>query len=148
MSPIVCPSSPPSPQLRTPLSFNRLPPSLQRVICRPDMVGEPSVEGWHRDGVIRLAIACIARQGIDGGTNQFKLQLQPCSGGEGGGGGGDQHQQPVPESVLELDLAPGQMVVFDDAPVRHRVTPIRAAQGYAVGHRDVVLFAYGGVLTP
>lgn len=51
------------------------------------------------------------------------------------------------EPILEVDLQPGQMAVFDDAPVRHRVTPIQVSGGRTGGHRDVVLMSYGGQLT-
>ena len=50
-------------------------------------------------------------------------------------------------SPTQLDLQPGQMAVFDDAPVRHRVTPIQVSEGNTAGHRDVVLMSYGGQLT-
>ena len=50
--------------------------------------------------------------------------------------------------ILQVDLAPGQMAVFEDAPVRHRVTPIQVEAGQVSGHRDVVLFSYGGQLAP
>ena len=44
----------------------------QRVTCRIDQEGEPSVEGWHRDGVNRIGICCVSRDGIEGGKNLFR----------------------------------------------------------------------------
>ena len=42
----------------------------QRITCNLDLAGEPSVEGWHRDGVTRIGILVTARDGIEGGSNQ------------------------------------------------------------------------------
>ena len=44
----------------------------QRITCRLGQEGEPSVEGWHRDGVTRIGICCVSRSGIKGGKNLFR----------------------------------------------------------------------------
>lgn len=99
----------------------------QRVTCTLEQGGLPSVEGWHRDDVTEMGIYCVSRRGIRGGTNQFSAQ-------------------PERGRVLDVVLRVGEMVVFEDAPLLHRVTPIRVAPGAprGCGYRDVLLMSYGG----
>ena len=93
----------------------------QRVTCTPTTEGLPSVENWHRDGVTRVGIICVSRDNISGGINEFKC----------------------PENdILKKHLEPGQMAIFDDPDILHRVTPIRSADGIRGGHRDVLLFGF------
>jgi hypothetical protein len=96
----------------------------QRITCKPDQEGLPSVEGWHRDGVDKIGVLCIERYNAVGGISQFK----PA----------DENAQ----TIENLFLHPGHMVVFEDEPVRHRVTPIRSETPHMNGLRDVLLMAY------
>ena len=93
----------------------------QRIICNNDLVGHPSVEGWHRDGVAFIGIACIDRQNIKGGISEF---LDNKTG-----------------KIEQLLLQPGQIVIFNDTEVKHRVTPITTKEKNE-GHRDVILMSY------
>jgi hypothetical protein len=94
----------------------------QRVTCEPGHTGLPTVEDWHRDGVISMAVVCIARYNVRGGISEFRLPH-------------------APGAVVRSELAPGFMAVFDDAPIQHRVTPIEAEDDATGGHRDVLLFS-------
>lgn len=93
----------------------------QRVTCSAHMTGLPSVENWHRDGVEKIGIICISRHNIKGGLNQFKKD---------------------DEDVTSYMLEPGVMVVFEDAEIKHRVTPIYSADASSIGYRDVLLLGY------
>lgn len=95
---------------------------LQRVTATPDMPGQPSVENWHRDGVNTIGIICVSRRDVEGGVSEFRAE--------------------VDNEVLSLHLAPGQLAVFEDAGVMHRVTEIACAPGAVDGARDVVLIAF------
>jgi len=89
----------------------------QRITCERDKEGLPSVENWHRDGVTKIGILCVDRNNISGGINEFRQD----------------------EDVLSIMMMPGHFVVFQDADIMHRVTPITSD---SYGHRDVMLFAY------
>jgi len=95
----------------------------QRVICNDMLVGQPSVEGWHRDGVESIGILCVDRHNIKGGVNEFMNSNQ---------------------KVIQKELSPGYFAVFDDRCVKHRVTPIMPFDTSFDhhGYRDVVLLAY------
>lgn len=95
----------------------------QRITCNPAEEGLPSVEGWHRDGVTKIGILCVDKNNVKGGINLFKRQDDPSN-------------------IVEICMDPGQMVVFEDAPVQHRVTPINTHGKTCDGYRDVMLFAY------
>lgn len=92
---------------------------FQRVSCEPGKPGEPSVENWHQDKVDKIAVVCVARDNVRGGLSQFKNT----------------------HDFFEMELAPGFMVIFNDADLFHRVTKINSEDGYNYGYRDVVLLA-------
>jgi len=95
----------------------------QRVTCSDILTGQPSVEGWHRDGVESIGILCVDRHNIKGGFNEFMNSQQ---------------------NVLQKELMPGCLAVFDDRCVKHRVTPITPLDTTFdyTGYRDVLLLAY------
>lgn len=95
----------------------------QRITCAPGSEGLPSVEGWHRDGVTKIAILCVNRSNVRGGINQFRSNDDQAN-------------------VIPIGMSCGQMVVFEDDNVQHRVTPIRCNSEKFDGYRDVMLFAY------
>lgn len=97
----------------------------QRIICTKDLIGLPSVENWHRDGVEKVGIICVDRCNIEGGVNQFRSMQDPTD-------------------ILSETLFPGFMVVFDDHKLYHRVTPIKPKDQTQIGYRDVLLMSYGG----
>jgi hypothetical protein len=101
----------------------------QRVTCSPTQAGLPTVEGWHRDGVLTMGIVCVARYNVRGGLNEFRLPQ-------------DRPDRPDrPDRIERFELIPGCMAVFDDAGVEHRVTPVASEDGTTPGHRDVLLFS-------
>lgn len=99
---------------------------VQRITCEGDKTGLPSVEDWHQDDVTEIGIMCVSRHNIVGGENQFK----------------DLNDVPVLNRVLDE----GELIIFDDAVVKHRVTPIKVADPSVEegGYRDVLLMSYGG----
>lgn len=100
----------------------------QRVTCSPDMDGLPSVEDWHQDDVTEIGILCVTRHNIKGGENQFKLS-----------------QENTKDIFCKRMLEEGELLIFDDAPVQHRVTPIQIADSsLKIGFRDVLLLSHGG----
>jgi hypothetical protein len=105
---------------------NRILVQAQRITCTEDQEGLPSVEDWHQDDVTEIGIFCAGRHNIIGGINQFK-------------GVNDS------DAFLSCVLQPGELVVFEDAPVKHRVSPIQVKDIKAgIGYRDVILFSHGG----
>ncbi|PNH04445.1 hypothetical protein TSOC_009402 [Tetrabaena socialis] len=95
----------------------------QRITCSTGQEGLPSVEDWHQDGVDGVGVCCVARENIQGGASQFK----DLDG----------------NLILSDVLRPSELLLFDDAHVKHRVTPIRV-RSPGSGHRDVLLFSHGG----
>jgi len=96
----------------------------QRIVCSSFQVGEPSVEGWHRDGVNKVGIMCVDRQNINGGINLFKKI------------DGEKKRQ------FKMILDPGYLIVFDDQRFLHRVTTITPQDTDQLGWRDVFLLSF------
>lgn len=98
----------------------------QRITCSLTHEGLPSVENWHQDDVNEIGIFCVTRYGILGGCNEF----QDLEGRE----------------LATLTLQDGDFVMFKDAEVKHRVTPINpdVAKGNVYGYLDVLLLSHGG----
>lgn len=100
----------------------RLLIQAQRITCHPHQEGHPAVEGWHRDGVTAIGVACINRQNIQGGVSEFRDKTG---------------------KIIRIMLQPGNLVLFDDTTVVHRVTPINILDtNKPYGHRDVILLSY------
>ena len=98
---------------------------VQRITCEDGKAGLPSVEDWHQDDVSEIGIMCVSRHNIIGGENQFR----DLNG----------------YTVLNRILDEGELVIFEDAQVKHRVTPITVAHPTeGGGYRDVLLMSYGG----
>ena len=101
----------------------RLLIQAQRITCHPHQEGHPAVEGWHRDGVTAIGVACINRHNISGGVSEFRDNKTGVT--------------------RNIRLQPGQIVLFDDTTVMHRVTPISILdENKPHGHRDVILLSY------
>lgn len=97
----------------------------QRITCEPGAPGLPSVEDWHQDGVAEIGVFCVARYNIKGGRSQFRDAATHAT-------------------VLDAILPEGRMVIFDDIPVQHRVTPIDVKDPETgTGYRDVLLLSHG-----
>lgn len=97
----------------------------QRVTTSTFIKGQPSVEGYHRDGVERIGIICMDRENIIGGVNEFRLNTDHSN-------------------VVRMELSRGYMVIIDDNIVQHRVTEIEPVHEYVEAYRDVILIAYPG----
>jgi len=102
----------------------------QRIVCTPNMIGLPSVEDWHQDDVTEIGIFCVTRKNVLGGMNQFQ----------------ELSSDKIASSFV---LQEGELALFKDAFVRHRVTPIaydpiddKSCDGH--GYRDVLLLSHGG----
>lgn len=94
----------------------------QRITCSSELIGLPSVENWHKDGVKHIGILVVARENIIGGLNEFR----PC-------------EQPF--NITTKEISPGYMAVFEDAYIHHRVTPIEPREFNTEGYRDVLLIS-------
>ena len=105
-------------------SGSRILVQAQRITCREGQEGLPSVEDWHQDDVEEVGIFVVTRKNIVGGESQFKDL--------------DGHV------VLADTVREGQFVIFEDASVQHRVTPIHVADTGFRGYRDVLLLSHGG----
>lgn len=107
----------------------RLLVQAQRVTCQLGSPGLPTVEDWHQDDVTEQGVFCVNRHMIKGGVNEFQNVLDlPNS------------------SFLKRALHPGEMVIFEDASIKHRVTPIHCVEECTPegGYRDVILLSHGG----
>eukprot|EP00835_Amoeboradix_gromovi_P003941 NODE_281_length_11904_cov_0.253452.p4 type:complete len:204 gc:universal NODE_281_length_11904_cov_0.253452:10980-10369(-) len=93
----------------------------QRVTCSKDLVGLPSVEDWHRDGVKAIGLFSVSRGNIKGGVSEFR----------------DKSKKVFFSQVLE----PGKLAIFADEEMEHRVTPITVEKP-GEGYRDVMLLAH------
>ena len=93
----------------------------QRVTCNEKLVGQPSVEGWHRDGVKAIGLFSVSRGNIKGGISQFR----------------DNKKDVFFSNILE----PGKLAIFEDDAMEHRVTPI-SVEDKGEGFRDVMLLAH------
>lgn len=102
----------------------------QRIICSHNLIGDPSVEGWHRDGVDKVGVMCVDRHNINGGVNLFRRT------------DGSRPRQ------FKMILDPGHLIVFDDRQCMHRVTSIMPADQDEVGWRDVFLMSFPECLWP
>lgn len=98
----------------------------QRITCTPGTIGLPSVEDWHQDDVNEIGIMCVTRYNLKGGENQFKEVRND-------------------HIILKRTLEEGEMLIFEDANIKHRVTPIHIADNsLECGFRDVLLMSHGG----
>lgn len=86
------------------------------------MLGHPSVEGFHQDGVSYVGVMCIDRKNIMGGVTQISKTKSD-------------------EAVIFSGiLLPGQIVILDDKNVYHYTSPISVINEEEEGYRDVLLF--------
>jgi hypothetical protein len=84
-------------------------------------VAQPTPEAVHRDGVYKVAILCVARENIAGGSSQVYLA---------------KNSRPHIESVL----MPGQVLILDDTHHLHAVTEISRLDPHKESYRDVIVF--------
>jgi hypothetical protein len=92
-----------------------------RIVCSPGVVGKPTPEGPHHDGVDYVLTVMVKRHQVTGGVSVLYHD-------------GDRRK------LLELELdEPGAFLLNDDATILHAVTPIGAASPGGEGHRDVLV---------
>lgn len=91
-----------------------------RVTCGRDNPGQPAIEGFHRDGIDFMAIVCVSRHQIVGGTTQLVRE---------------------PGQPIDLDhtLQVGEMLLADDRAWYHYTSEIQATGER--GFRDVLLLS-------
>ena len=120
--------------LRTILAFARgcfapLAPGAQawhievhqfRIEARPDMAGEPTPEGVHRDGVDFVLVLMVGRSNIASGTTTIHTADGTALGS------------------FTL-AAPFDAALVDDHRVYHGVTPVSAVDPAQPAHRDVLV---------
>lgn len=95
----------------------------QRITCNENLIGQPSVENWHRDNVNYVGVFCVERYNIKGGYSQFR----------------DYKNKNI---LYDFILEPGFFVIFDDINIEHRVTEIQNKNENTEGYRDVLLFGF------
>jgi hypothetical protein len=89
-------------------------------------IGNPAPEGIHRDGVDLVAIFCIDRENIEGGTTYLYKQKE---------------SSPVFQKILN----PGEFLVFDDRQFLHFTSPINVTN-HERGTRDVFVMTCPGLV--
>ena len=94
----------------------------QRITCSKTLVGLPSVENWHRDGVKAIGLFSVSRGNIKGGISEFR----------------DNKKNVFFSKILK----PGKLAIFEDDEMEHRVTPITVEESEGEGYRDVMLLAH------
>jgi hypothetical protein len=89
-----------------------------RIVCDDEHEGHPVPEGFHQDGFDVVVIQSYQRRNITGGKSFLREGSieGPC--------------------VLEHDLLPGEMLVFNDRRMFHYADPIRP-QSPGPGCRDL-----------
>ncbi len=99
-----------------------------RIVATPDVAGNPTPEGIHRDDETYTAQHLIARHNVDGGCNCFY--------------GAESEPTRAPQVVWK------QESFFDsyyfDRSVWHSVSPIVSSDRDGDGHRDVLLIDFVG----
>ena len=98
----------------------------QRVVVSGNNNNNNNPSKWSRyGGVNRVGIVCISRENVIGGTNEFRWSGVDSTDDD--------------NTQLSWTLEEGQMVVFDDLAIEHRMTPLVSLDGRSDGHRDVLL---------
>jgi hypothetical protein len=92
-----------------------------RIVCGPGIVGKPTPEGAHHDGVDYVLTVMVKRHRVAGGVSVLY-------------DGSDRRRL----FQLELD-EPGEFLLNDDDNILHSVTPIISVPATAEGYRDVLV---------
>jgi hypothetical protein len=94
-----------------------------RIEARADMVGQPTPEGMHRDGVDYVLVLLIDRANIASGTTTIA----------------DLDKRSLGAFTL---TAPFDAAIVDDARVYHGVTPVEPVDPNRPAHRDVLVVTF------
>ena len=94
-----------------------------RIVCDDLHEGCPVPEGFHQDGFDFVALHNFGRFNITGGGSYLRDGSKdgPC--------------------ILEHDLAPGEILVFNDRRLFHYATPITTVEP-GVGSRDICVLTF------
>lgn len=88
-----------------------------RILCTPEMAGDPAPEGIHQDGFDTIGIYCIDRVNVVGAdTHLYRDKAQP--------------------PIFSRELQPGEAVYVNDREVYHYTDPVHPRVP-GEGHRDV-----------
>ena len=98
-----------------------------RIEAKPGMVGQPTPEGMHQDGVDWVLVLMVARENIASGTTSIHGL---CGGLDRGLLG---------SFTLE---APMDAALVDDHRVFHGVTPVQPLDPALPAHRDVLVLTF------
>ena len=90
-----------------------------RIVCTPDLQGDPAPEGVHQDVFDHVGIFCVARDNVVGAQTRL--------------------YRPKAEAIFARELRPGEALFVNDREVFHYTDPVRPAVP-GEGHRDVFVF--------
>jgi hypothetical protein len=88
-----------------------------RIVCSPDIVGEPAPEGIHQDGFNFVGIFCIKRENLIGAETHL-------------------YENPANPPIFAKELQPGEFVLVNDRRLYHFTSGMKPA-GVGNGVRDV-----------
>jgi hypothetical protein len=94
-----------------------------RIIARPGVVGRPTPEGMHRDGVDYVLVMLVRRNEVESGVTTVA----------------DLDKQPLGSFTLSTPL---DAALVNDRKVYHGVTPIVPAHAEADAYRDVLVVTW------
>lgn len=94
-----------------------------RIVARPDVAGQPTPEGLHRDGVDYVVSMLVKRANVVGGESSAT-----------------DAQRALLTSVTLVD--PMQLLILNDPRTLHAVTPLRPVDPRADAYRDVLVIAF------
>jgi hypothetical protein len=94
-----------------------------RIEASPDVAGQPTPEGLHRDGVDWVFVMLVSRRNVAEGVTEI--------------GAADGRR------LGRFTLTePGDAIFLDDRRVRHGVTPITPIDAAQPGHRDALVVTF------
>jgi len=92
-----------------------------RILSKPNEMGQPAPEGIHRDGVDFVLTLFVGRIGVQGGISSVYAAENKTL-------------------LREAELAdPGEYLFVDDHKLLHDVSGLVLEAGHQAGHRDVLI---------
>ena len=97
-----------------------------RIVCDDLHDGYPVPEGYHQDGFDFVAIQNFRKANIEGGESYLRdgSKERPC--------------------VLDHDLAPDEILVFNDRRLFHYATPVTNVEP-GIGYRDICVLTFSQI---
>lgn len=94
-----------------------------RITATKEMVGQPSPEGIHKDGVTFSTLFCVGRVGASGAANVIY----------------DNEKTPLTQVILRHR---GDCILMKDDSVYHYVTPMTVGEGSEIARRDMLFIEF------